>query len=111
MARLRDLNAHLVGQYDAAAESFHYLPDMDGAQGILFLCPLCANHMVLCWFTNPSNAAKVPDDADPRPGRWEASGTGLDDLTLTPSVNLDTPSARAQHTCLWHGWVQGGEAK
>lgn len=111
MAKLRDLDAHLVGQYDPTADSFHYLPNLDGAQGVWFLCPLCGHHMVLCWFTNPRNAAKVPDDATPGPGRWEASGTGLDDLTLTPSVNLDTQSARDQHSCLWHGWVRSGSAQ
>lgn len=111
MAKLRDLDAHLVGQYDPTAGSFHYLDSMDGAQGLWFKCPLCGNHMMLCWFTNPRNAPKVPDDADPKPGRWEASGTGLDDLTLNPSVSLDTPAARAAGTCLWHGWVVSGEAK
>lgn len=111
MAKLRDLDANLVGHYDVETGGFAFMPDMDGAQGVWFCCPLCSDHYMLCWFTNPRNAPRVPDDADPKPGRWEASGTGLDDLTLNPSVSLDTPLAREHGTCRWHGWVQLGEAK
>lgn len=75
------------------------------AQGILFLCPACfkknggpvGTESVLCWFRDRG----VPPEAEPGPGRWVASGTGFDDLTLSPSVNVDN-----EH---WHGWVKNGE--
>lgn len=54
------------------------------ADGVRFLCPKCfaehpdgvGVHSVLCW------RPRVPADVDPKPGRWEFEGTGLDDLTL-----------------------------
>lgn len=81
------------------------------AHGLLFTCPKCAiylasdpdgtksGHAVLCWFVG-----KVPDDVDPKPGRWTPTGTTIDDITLTPSVHLSGPG------CGWHGWVLNGEA-
>jgi hypothetical protein len=87
------------------------------ADGVEFLCPLCfaknkgkvGTHVVICWFVG-----KVPDDADPGPGRWTPEGTGIDDLTLSPSVNLDihTPEYYKEHpkACRWHGWVKNGDA-
>lgn len=85
-------------------------PTIADAQGVLFLCPVCfqanggpvGTHAVLCWFRGRG----VPDDATPGPGRWEVSGTGFADLTLSPSVNLDVPGATG---CRWHGWIQNGE--
>ena len=81
--------------------------DLSQAQGIRFLCPLCfaanngpvGTHSVLCWFRGRG----VPDTEEPLPGRWEVSGTGLSDLTLSPSVLITTG-------CRWHGWVRNGDA-
>lgn len=83
------------------------LPELTiaNAQGILFLCPVCfkknggpvGTESVLCWFRDRG----VPDNAEPGPGRWIASGTGFNDLTLSPSVNVDH-----EH---WHGWIKNGE--
>ena len=81
------------------------------ADGVQFLCPLCfaknggpvGTHRVLCWFVG-----KVPDEAEPGPGRWNPSGTGLHDLTFVP------PGAVSVHLtgegCGWHGLVRNGEA-
>lgn len=54
------------------------------ADGVLFLCPCGGDggHSVLAWFRH------VPPDVSPGPGRWDVAGTGLDDLTLTPSIAL-----------------------
>ena len=76
------------------------------AQGIRFLCPKCfeANghkpegvHSVLCWFADKD----VPDGKSPGPARWQATGTSVEDLTLTPSVLLTSG-------CRWHGFVTAG---
>lgn len=85
-----------------------YLPlarSLEHAHGVSFLCPKCyrANggargvHSVLCWFRG-----RVPDDVTPGPGRWDVAGTGLHDLTLSPSIQL------AGGGCDWHGFVRGG---
>jgi len=81
------------------------------AQGVLFVCPSCYRkngnsdigvHMVLVWFRDRG----VPVDAVPKPARWMASGTGLGDLTLSPSVNLQTDEHSRDE---WHGFVTNGE--
>ena len=90
--------------------SFQYVDTLEDAQGILFLCPKCfasnggpvGTHSVICWFKHRG----VPDDLEPGPGRWEPSGLGYHDVSLTPSVNLSDPGG-----CLWHGWVKEGGAE
>lgn len=82
------------------------------ADHIIFLCPKCfaknggsvGTHMVMVTFTGRN----VPDDAGSRgksgPTRWSASGTGLEDLVLRPSILLDE-SLPAEQGCHWHGFV------
>jgi hypothetical protein len=127
--RLRDLDGHFVGEW--AERSYRVLLTVEGAQGLLFQCPLCSvgktrgpragravdardegrtwaegAHYVLCWFTNPRNAARVPDDAFPIPGRWNFTGESIDDITFVgpqaASVHLSGPG------CGWHGFVKDG---
>lgn len=77
------------------------------AQGIMFQCPVCfvknsgpvGTHYVLVWFADRN----VPEDRTPKP-RWKVTGSGVDDLTLTPSIHLTGEG------CGWHGWIQNGEA-
>lgn len=81
------------------------------AHGIRFLCPKCyaenggpaGVHQVVCWFEG-----KVPDDALPKPGRWNPTGTGLDDLSFVPGRK--TESVLLLGGCNWHGFVRNGEA-
>lgn len=82
---------------DGAAERF--VSTVAEADGVVFECPKCRNHAVCCYFVG-----KVPDDLPPGPGRWTPSGTGIEDLTLSPSVHLTGPG------CGWHGWVKNGSA-
>lgn len=81
------------------------------AQGVVFTCPACYSrngnsdigvHSVLVWFRDRG----VPDEAVPKPARWAAIGTSLDDLTLSPSINLQT-DARSMHE--WHGFITNGQ--
>lgn len=84
--------------------------DMVGAAGVMFLCPKCfaanggnvGTHSVICWFVG-----KVPDDLNPKPGRWHPSGTGLDDLTF---VGPGAASVLLTSGCGWHGFVANGSA-
>ena len=87
------------------------------AGGIMFLCPLCyikhggaeGTHRVLVWFEGRG----VPRGAVPLP-RWRVSGTGMEDLSLSPSIQLLAPEMpgvpRDQVECRWHGFVRGGDA-
>lgn len=102
--KLLDLDACFVAKADFSTGSYHEQQEMNGAQGVLFDCPKCRRHSVLCWFRNPISAPKVPDSFEPNGGRWEVSGTNFTDLTLKPSVNLEP------HGCQWHGFVTNGDA-
>lgn len=82
------------------------------AQGVWFLCPKCwterggprGTHRVLCW----SRSRGIPDDVDPKPGRWTLEGTGLDDLTLGAEPG-QSRSVLLLGGCGWHGFVTNGE--
>jgi len=82
---------HGVGDVDVSIQE---------ADGILFLCPVCfvtnkgpiGTHSVICW------RPRVPMTTPPGPGRWEFSGTGYNDLTLTAgssSIHLTGPGCGA----------------
>lgn len=101
MTRLVDLEASFI-KLIAPDGSFDEVPSIAEAQGVMFNCPKCEAHSVICW----SRSRGVPDGIEPGPGRWEMSGTDLTDLTLKPSVDL----SRSGVGCLWHGWVTGGDA-
>lgn len=83
---------------------------LDGAHGVMFLCPLCyaknggptGTHSVICWFEG-----RVPDSASPKPGRWHPAGTGLADLTFVPPGAV---SVQLLGGCGWHGFVRNGDA-
>jgi hypothetical protein len=84
------------------------------AQGVRFLCPACfaknggkvGTHMVVCW----SRSRGVPDDVDPKPGRWTLDGTGMDDLTLNGDPPGNARSVLLLGGCGWHGFITNGEA-
>jgi len=123
--RLPDLDARFVGRFrvEGGRRLHSRVESLQGAQGVLFQCPKCAEgrergadeetgrryaigaHYVICWFRNPQDAPPVPDDVFPGPGRWTASGTSLEDLTLSPSVLLT-----GEGGCGWHGFVRNGDA-
>lgn len=112
MPTLKELEAVFVGQYKPSG-SFHEQGEvMAGAQGLLFTCPRPeCSHSIIVWFANSG----VPPEASPKP-RWTATGTGLHDLTLQPSINLDVPyvdekGVRHESSCKWHGFVTGGSAQ
>ena len=70
---------------------------IDIAQGVFFRCPACTDgHGIIAWFRDRG----VPDEELPGPGRWAPVGTGIDDLTLMPSINVKG---------CWHGFVKDGE--
>lgn len=104
MPKLADLDATFVrltnprGDFDETAA-------IADAQGVMFDCPKCGAHSVLCW----SRSRGVPDDVQPGPGRWRLVGTSLDDLTLDAEPGKSR-SVRLTGACGWHGFVTDGEA-
>lgn len=109
--RLTDLKPEWVRDSDIPGE-LHRDSELtiDSAQGILFLDPVefaknggpVGTSSVLAWFRGRG----VPDGKDPGPGRWTVSGTGFEDLTLNPSIDL---TCGGKHPGRWHGWVKNGK--
>ena len=109
--RLRDLEARFV-RWDKSDDGRITLPFADSIQdahGVIFVCPKCFNdlggrvgaHSCICWFVG-----RVPQDAEPGPGRWNPSGSGIDDLTF---IGPGLTSVLLTGGCGWHGFIQNGE--
>lgn len=109
LAELEPQFLRYVVQPDGAIHHV-YVDSLADADGVMFLCPKCfaanagpvGTHMVLCWFEG-----RVPDDADPKPGRWKPAGTGVADLSFVPGQR--SCSVLLLGGCSWHGFVTNGE--
>lgn len=76
------------------------------AQGVRAMCPVCKNHGWAVAFRDRGVLEhQGSHDRDGKPSRWQVSGTGYHDLTLSPSVDLTGPRSP---NC-WHGCVKNGE--
>lgn len=110
MPTLRELDAKFVKSADGG-KTILYVQTLSEADGVLYLCPKCfrenggrrGTHGVLNWFEG-----RVPDDLNPKPGRWNPEGTGLDDLTFVPGRK--SQSVLLTSGCHWHGFITNGEA-
>ena len=116
--KLAELEATFIGEYAVVEgrQQWRELPTVEGAQGIMFYCPKCQNHMVLVPFANPRNAPVIPQEAFERiKFRWTFSGETLETVSITPSVDLSkdcSPHGDGQFgSCDWHGWVTNGVAE
>lgn len=106
--RLIDLEAEFF-RWDVKGVTHIEIPSvatLAEAQGVLFDCPKCRNHSVMVGFRDRGVPPDVgTKDAAGNQTLWHvAGGTGLEDLTLTPSVDC-TPS---NPNC-WHGFITNGE--
>ena len=100
--RLRDLpEASFVR---ATETGWTHTETVDGANAVLFDCP-CGEHVNLIAFEPTLNAPPSPSGLSRSGGRWRRdSGTTLDDLTLSPSIAVNT-----RHGECWHGFIRVGE--
>lgn len=135
--RLRDLDGRFVCEASNGGSRLSRQDSVEGMQGVMFQCPSCGAglergeedgrrfirgaHYIRAFFANPQGAPVAPHDADlrtdgnPNP-RWTMSGTSIDDLTLTPSINCDIPwkdKDGVEHPsgCKFHGFVTNGDVK
>lgn len=82
------------------------VPTLAEAQGLRATCPVCRTHGFAVAFRDRGVLDHHGSHSrDGKPSRWQVSGTGYDDLTLHPSVDLTGPRSP---NC-WHGWVKNGE--
>ena len=113
MPKLQDIEGQFLTRVVEDGHVYHHYEGVTllDAHGISFLCPKCfaenngpvGTHTVICWFEG-----KVPDDAEPGPGRWNPVGTGMDDLTFVPGRK--SHSVLLIGGCTWHGFVTNGSA-
>lgn len=112
MYSLKELKADLLWNVSDGGGYRMGCPSLAQAQGIMFRCPLCyknhgdtieGTHLIVCWF----NGRGVNDSVDPGPGRWNPSGTSIDDLTF---VAPGAFSVLIPDGCGWHGYVRDGHA-
>lgn len=80
------------------------LPD---SQCIMFLCPKCfdgqQHHIEVTFAGRGVTDEMGTHNKEGKPTRWNLSGNGFDDLSLTPSVLIEGG-------CNWHGFVTNGDA-
>lgn len=101
----RDLPDGTIQWGGFEVDVFHYVDDLNRADGISFLCPKCfptdAQHSVHVYFSGRNVPDRLGKNRDGKTVRWTiAGGTGLDDLQLTPSILM-----QAESGCQWHGFV------
>lgn len=75
------------------------------AHGIMFLCPLCFQNNGGGEGTHHVHMPFANRGVDPakHQHQWNAEGTGIEDLTTTPSYLIIGG-------CGWHGYLTNGEA-
>ena len=118
MTTLRALEAHFTKFYwttehptqtagsGQKRESYAPSNSLAEADGIWFLCPLCfktnngpvGTHQIRIGFRGIAEPGTYGYNKKGEPVLWKMSGTGLDDLVLSPSIQLEGG-------CNWHGFV------
>lgn len=81
--------------------AFHPVEALVEADGVQFLCPHCFEkdgHSIQVFFEGCDLPPGIGSNMKGAPVRWKASGTNLDDLILTPSIQIHGP-------CNWHGFI------
>jgi hypothetical protein len=73
------------------------------AHGIRFECPK-GHHLIQVFFAGSPVPPHIGTNKEGKMVRWNKSGTGLADLTLTPSIQ------EQDDICGWHGFITNGEA-
>lgn len=77
---------------------------LEEAQAVAFLCPRCfPGHEVHVTFSGRGVGPEYGcHNKAGNAVRWDVSGTGLDDLSTTPSILIEDG-------CGWHGYITNGE--
>jgi hypothetical protein len=106
--RLVDLEARLM-RFDPP-RTFINVRSLAKADCVMFLCPACflanggkvGTHRIRIDFAGRGVTDEICiKNGSGQPVRWNVSGTGLEDLSLTPSILI-------LGGCNWHGFVTAG---
>lgn len=129
--RLLEIDGHFFAQTTPDGTAVNW-DQLEGAQGVMFQCPSCGAgkergqedgrrfiigaHYIRVCFSNPRGAPVASDQFACGNPRWEiVSGSSLEDLTLSPSINCDIPwkdkdGVDHPSSCKFHGWIRNGDA-
>ena len=94
-------------------DCFRPVATLAEAHGIRFLCPKSyaknggkvGTHSVRVYFTGSPVPPTIGCNKEGQAVRWAASGSSLDDLVLTPSIQEQDDEAPEEWRCMWHGFV------
>lgn len=119
MPTLRELGGQFIAYYQESAEDmfkrgvavpsdmFKHVNTFSEAHGIHFLCPKAyaknggpeGTHRVQVYFAGSPVPERLGKNKQGETVRWRATGNGIDDLSLTPSIQ------EQDDVCGWHGFV------
>lgn len=122
MPSLRELQARFIMYHQESREDmckrgvaipgdyFRQVDSLAEAHGIRFLCPksFAANsgpvgtHSVQVYFAGSPVPEHIGKNKEGQTVRWNVSGSDLDNLSLTPSIQEE------DEICKWHGFVGSG---
>lgn len=122
MPTLKELGARLIAYreetkeemfargVDKPAAYFQHVSMLHEAHGVRFICPKSfathggkvGAHSVQVYFVGSPVPSDMGTNNDGQTVRWSASGTSLDDLSLSPSIQ------EQDSICGWHGFVGNG---
>lgn len=98
---------------DGIERSYRHVATLAEADGVRFLCPKCfaknggarGTHSVSVGFAGRCPPGSYTKNLEGQDVRWQVSGTGLDDLVLSPSIQLLCHPPPPPGFCAWHGFV------
>jgi hypothetical protein len=119
MPTLRELEAQFIAYREETKEEmfarghikpaalFQRVGMLQEAHGVRFICPKSfathggkvGAHSVQVYFAGSPVPSDMGTNKDGQTVRWNASGTSLDDLSLSPSIQ------EQDSICGWHGFV------
>src|SRR5579859_7129661 len=122
MPTLRELEAHFIAYREETQEEmvargvskpaslFVRVAAISEAHGVRFICPKSfathggkvGAHSVQVYFVGSPVPKDIGVNKSGQAVRWTASGTTLDDLSLSPSIQ------EQDNICGWHGFVGSG---
>jgi hypothetical protein len=105
--KLRELEPVLL-RHNRETHRAEHVERLEDADGIRFACPKCfaANGGLV-----GTHLVRVSFDGKAYGKGWNVGGSSLDDLTLTPSIQLlgGVDENGLPIGCGWHGFVTAGE--
>lgn len=122
MPTLRELEAQFIAYRQETKEEmairgvntpatfFQRVSSLHEAHGVRFICPKSfamhgskvGAHLVQVYFAGSPVPIDMGVNKDGQAVRWNATGTSLDDLSLSPSIQ------EQDSICGWHGFVGTG---